>query len=69
MCGLTPLRIALHTEYSVSLGAFLFCALLQKISVSNFHKFACSLVRCPHFTDKKLKYSDLSLKCLLILSG
>ena len=67
--GLTLLHIALHTEYSVSLGAFLLCALLEKISISNFHKFTCSLITCPHFTDEKLKQSDLSLKSLLILSG
>lgn len=37
--GLTLFCIALHTEHSVSLGAFLLCALLQKINTCNFHKF------------------------------
>lgn len=55
VCGLTLFHIALHTKYSVSLGAFLLCALLQKISIANFHKFACNLVRYPCFTDKKRK--------------
>lgn len=44
------LRIALHIEYSVSLGAFILCALLQKINTSNFHEFTCNLVRYPYFT-------------------
>lgn len=50
VCGLTLLHIALHIEYSVSLGAFILCALLQKINTSNFHEFACNLVRYPYFT-------------------